>query len=75
VPNQEKILNHSKLVTYRDSLGNMLEILLPNWEIKQEEFRAGPTNSFALQAEQEWEWPRYQKRPDVHSSGLYEPVI
>jgi hypothetical protein len=52
VPNQEKLFKASTAVTYRDNTGNVLEILLPNWEIKQAEFRCGASNPFGLQLEQ-----------------------
>jgi hypothetical protein len=38
----------------------MLEILLPNWEIKQAVFRIAISNSFSLQGKQERESQEYQ---------------
>jgi hypothetical protein len=52
VPNQEKLFKLSTTVTYRDKTENMQEILLPNWEIKQAEFRGVASNPFRLQVEQ-----------------------
>jgi hypothetical protein len=39
----------------------VLEILLPNWEIKQAVFRIAAGNSFAMQEEQERESSGCQK--------------
>lgn len=62
MPIQEYAVKQCQTVTYRDNAGNMPEILLPNWEIKQAEFRPGPDNSFHLRREQDWEGHRCQKR-------------
>jgi hypothetical protein len=55
VPNQEKVINRAKSVTYHDNPANVRMILLPNGEIMQAHFALELDKSFGVYAKQEWE--------------------
>jgi hypothetical protein len=60
VPNQEKVINRVRTVTYNDTRPKMRLILLPNREPMQDYFTHMFYNPFYTWAKQEWEFRKFQ---------------